>query len=55
MIEAGVDIVTASKILGHSDIKMTMRYCHPMVETMQRAVDNLGEIFEKLQQKDVDY
>ena len=29
MIEAGAPIVAVSKILGHSDIKMTMRYAHP--------------------------
>ncbi|MBE3065309.1 MAG: site-specific integrase, partial [Spirochaetes bacterium] len=28
MIKDGVDIVTVSELLGHSDIKMTMRYCH---------------------------
>jgi integrase len=29
MIEAGASIVAVSKILGHTDIKMTMRYTHP--------------------------
>lgn len=29
MIEAGASIVAVSKILGHSDIKITMRYAHP--------------------------
>jgi integrase len=45
MIEAGVDLVTVSKILGHSSIQMTMRYAHPTPENMQRAVNILGEIF----------
>lgn len=45
MIEAGVDLVTVSKILGHSSIQMTMRYAHPTTENMKRAVDKLGEIF----------
>jgi len=45
--DAGVDVFTASKILGHSDIKMTLRYCHPSEETMQRAVVKLGETYEK--------
>jgi hypothetical protein len=49
--EAGVDVVTAGRILGHSSIKMTLRYCHPSEETMQRAVDKLGEIFEKSRHK----
>lgn len=54
MVEAGVDLVTVSKILGHSTIQMTMRYAHPTPENMQRAVDKLGEIFNKSQQKDFD-
>jgi len=29
MIEKGANIVTVSKILGHSDVKITMRYAHP--------------------------
>jgi integrase len=41
MVEAGVDIVTVSKILGHASIQMTMRYCHPTPENMRRAVDKL--------------
>jgi integrase len=43
MIEAGVDLVTVSKILGHSSIQMTMRYAHPTPEAMRRAVAKLGE------------
>ena len=41
MIEAGADLVTVSKILGHSSIQMTMRYAHPTLETMRRAVEKL--------------
>ena len=46
MIEAGVDLVTVSRILGHASIQMTMRYAHPTPENMQRAVEKLGEIFK---------
>jgi len=46
MIEAGVDLVTVSKILGHASIQMTMRYAHPTAESMRRAVQKLGEYFE---------
>jgi integrase len=43
MIQAGVDIVTVSRILGHASIQMTMRYAHPTPENMRQAVDRLGE------------
>jgi integrase len=45
MVEAGIDLVTVSKILGHSSIQMTMRYAHPTPENMQRAVDSLEKCF----------
>jgi hypothetical protein len=48
MIEAGVDLVTVSKILGHSTIQMTMRYAHPTPENMQRAVDRLQTLFSEV-------
>jgi len=51
MIEAGVDLVTVSKILGHSSIQMTMRYAHPTPENMRRAVEKLAEIYEQTRQK----
>ena len=46
MVTGGVDLVTVSQILGHSDIKMTMRYAHPTPENKRRAVDVLASIFE---------
>jgi len=51
MIEAGVDLVTVSKILGHASIQMTMRYAHPTPENMQRAVERLAEILDPTRQK----
>ncbi len=47
MVEAGIDLVTVSKILGHASIQMTMRYAHPTPENMRLAVQRLGEFFEK--------
>jgi integrase len=47
MIRNGIDIVTVSKILGHSSIQMTMRYAHPTSENMSRAVEVLGRIIAK--------
>ncbi len=49
--DCGVDIVTASKILGHSKIEMTMRYIHSSDEHKQRGVDMLGEIFKESRHK----
>jgi excisionase family DNA binding protein len=43
MVEAGIDLVTVSKILGHSTIQMTMRYAHPTPENMRRAVETLAQ------------
>ena len=51
MIEAGVDLVTVSKILGHASIQMTMRYAHPTPENMKRAVDKLAEILNQTRRK----
>lgn len=51
MIEAGVDIVTVSRILGHATIQMTMRYAHPTPEAMRLAVEKLGEFLEKGREK----
>lgn len=46
MVRKGIDLVTVSKILGHSSIIMTMRYAHSTPENMRLAVDSLGEILE---------
>ena len=48
MVESGADLVTVSKILGHSSIQMTMRYAHPSDQNKQRAVDALAENFGKM-------
>jgi len=37
MLESDANIVAISKILGHSDIKTTMRYAHP-----EDALESLG-------------
>ncbi len=38
---AGVDIKTIQELMGHKDIKMTMRYSHPTPEHKRRAVEIL--------------
>jgi integrase len=50
MIMGGVDLVTVSQILGHSDIKMTMRYAHPTPENKRKAVSVLTSAFEPKQE-----
>jgi site-specific recombinase XerD len=38
---SGIDIVTVSKLLGHSKIQTTMRYSHPTPEALKTAVSAL--------------
>jgi integrase len=40
-LKAGADIVTLSKLLGHSDLKMTLRYSHVTDEALTAAVAGL--------------
>lgn len=41
LVLSGVDLVTVSKLLGHSSIHMTMRYSHPTPEALKSAVETL--------------
>jgi integrase len=41
MIDAGVDVLTVSKILGHSDIRTTMIYAKVKLDTMKKAAERL--------------
>lgn len=38
---AGVDVRTIQKLMGHTDIRMTVRYTNPDIELMREAVDVL--------------
>lgn len=40
-LESDNDIRVVQQLLGHSDIKTTVRYTHPDMEIMRKAVDNL--------------
>ncbi len=42
LVMAGVDITTVSRLLGHKDIKMTLRYSHLAPAHMRNAVDKLN-------------
>jgi len=44
MIRAGVDLVTVSELIGHSDIKTTMIYCHSDGETKRKAVEKMSRV-----------
>jgi len=41
MIKSQVSIVAVNKILGHADLKTTMRYAHPD-DSLKDAVEELG-------------
>lgn len=41
LVMAGVDLTMVSRLLGHKDIKMTLRYAHLAPEHMVKAVDIL--------------
>lgn len=47
------DIVTASKILGHQDVKMTLRYCHPSDKDKKLAIEKASESIFQGRQKAV--
>lgn len=42
MLDMGVDIVTVKEILGHSDLKVTLRYAHSKSANKMEAVDKLS-------------
>ncbi len=41
MVEGGANIVAVSRILGHADLRTTMRYAHPD-DSLKDAVEKLG-------------
>ncbi len=53
-IQNGTDIATLSQILGHQDIKTTMRYISPTNETKFMAVNIMGDILSQLEDTDLE-
>jgi integrase len=51
LVMAGNDLVTVQQILGHRDIKSTLRYAHLAPAHKARAVEKLGETFGALQER----
>lgn len=39
---AGCDAFTLARIAGHSSITITMRYCHPQADAIERAFSQMG-------------
>jgi integrase len=50
----GYDIKTIAELMGHRDIKMTMRYSHPTPEHKRRAVESLNEVTTIFTTEEVD-
>jgi site-specific recombinase XerD len=44
LVESGTDIYYAMKLMGHSDIKLTMRYAHLGKNSLRAAVQRLEAI-----------
>ena len=42
MTEVGIDLAVVQEILGHSDVKTTMRYAHPVPERKLKAIEALN-------------
>jgi integrase len=48
-------LVTVSKLLGHANIQMTLRYSHPTPENMRRAVEALDKITTEVRLHSVEF
>jgi len=42
MVNAGVDLYTVGRVLGHRDSRSTQRYSHLTAETLAAAVSSIG-------------
>ena len=47
LVMAGIDLTTVKELLGHKDIKMTLRYAHLAPGHKRKAVQVLDRIMDK--------
>lgn len=52
MVSAGIDLVVVQEILGHEELKTTMRYSHPVPERKLQAIQVL-DAFSKVKDKKI--
>jgi len=51
VLSSQVSLATAKQVLGHADIKTTLKYTHPEIEEQKKGVAKIGEYFSDLQGK----
>lgn len=51
MVTSGIDLIVVQDILGHADIKTTMRYAHPVPERKLQAVEALANFGKEKKEK----
>ena len=51
VLSSRVSLATAKKVLGHADIKTTLKYTHPEISEQKDGVAKIGEFFSDLSGK----
>jgi integrase len=45
MVQAGIDVLTIKKMLGHKSLQTTMRYAHVSAPDLRKALDKVNSLF----------